>query len=297
MMTQRSLLLVISLFVLRAWTSGAKEVKLYQTAELFPSGDNPDRLRLYNFSTVTERTPDVMTLSIDVNTTYQTLKGFGGAFTDAVAHVFSGLNSTLQEQVLELLWGPTGQQYNLARLTIGATDFSVDVYNYDMTEGDYNMSHFTIDHDREKIIPMILRAQAKAAKTAATFGYRGGLESLSTSWSPPGWMKRPYLALKGWMRNSAKPGMIDDPKIYSAYALYLSRYLTEYKSAGVNITLMTIQNEPDSADHQFPVAYPCCNFNGTGEGLFLRNYLGPKIRADHPDVAIYVQYVSWCKRG
>ena len=52
--------------------------------------------------------------------------------------------------------------------------------------------------------------------------------------------------------------------------------------------MMTIQNEPDSADHQFPVSYPCCNFNGTGEGDFLAKYLGPKIRKDHPDVAIYV---------
>ena len=51
---------------------------------------------------------------------------------------------------------------------------------------------------------------------------------------------------------------------------------------------MTIQNEPDSADHMFPVAYPACNFNGTDEGSFLQQYLGPQIRADHPDVRIFI---------
>lgn len=101
-------------------------------------------------------------------------------------------------------------------------------------------------------------------------------------------MKRGWLTKKGYMRNSAKPGMIDEPKVYASYATYLSKYLAAYKAAGVNVSMMTIQNEPDSADHQFPVAYPCCNFNGTGEGSFLKTYLGPVIRRDHPDVKIFV---------
>ena len=75
-----------------------------------------------------------------------TIKGFGGAFTDSVAEVFSQLNSTLQETVLEALWGATGNQYSLARLTIGSTDFSTTVYNYNMNPDDstpdYNQSKF-----------------------------------------------------------------------------------------------------------------------------------------------------------
>jgi glucosylceramidase len=38
----------------------------------------------------------------------------------------------------------------------------------------------------------------------------------------------------------------------------------------------------------FPVAYPACNFNGTGEGSFLRDHLGPRMHKDHPDMKIYV---------
>ena len=126
---------------------------------------------------------------------------------------------------------------------------------------------------------MVLSAQEKS---------NGTLRCLSTSWSPPGWMKAPYLRAKGYMRNSAKPGMIDDPKMYESYALNLSKYLSAYKAAGVNIDKMTIQSEPDSADHMFAATYPACNFNGTGEGLFLKDYLGPRMRADHPDLQIFV---------
>ena len=101
-------------------------------------------------------------------------------------------------------------------------------------------------------------------------------------------MKAGWLTKRGYMRNSAKPGMLADPRVFASYALYLSKYVAEYRAAGVDVSMMTIQNEPDSADHQFPVAYPCCNFNGTEEGAFLRDYLGPQLRSDHPDLQIFV---------
>jgi glucosylceramidase len=225
------------------------------------------------------------TVSVDPSKTKQTVRGFGGAITDSVAHVFSSLNATLQERVLNLLWGPNGQKYNLARLTIGSTDFSTGVYNYNEPEGkvadqpDYEQKTFSVAHDTKQIVPLISRVRNATA---------GAIDFLSSPWSPPGWMKRPYLAFKGHMRNSAKPGMVQDDKMFQSYALYLSKYLTAYKSMGVNITMMTIQNEPDSADHMFPVAYPACNFNGTDEGTFLREYLGPQLRKDHPDVKIFI---------
>ena len=125
---------------------------------------------------------------------------------------------------------------------------------------------------------------------AAAAGGGDGLQFMSSSWSPPGWMKVPYGIdkHKGTMRNSAKPGMLPDDEVHAAYALYLSKYLSAYSAAGVNVTMMTIQNEPDTADHMFPVAYPACNFNGTDEGAFIRNHLGPRIRSHHPDVRIFI---------
>ena len=87
---------------------------------------------------------------------------------------------------------------------------------------------------------MILRAQQKAsaaalARAAAVYPKQtaGCVASASRSarLDEDGW-----LTPKGYMRNSAKPGMIDDPKMYESYALYLSKYVSAYKAAGCRST-------------------------------------------------------------
>ena len=62
--------------------------------------------------------------------TYQTIIGFGGAFTDAASYVFSKLNPTLQVQVLNMYFSEDGLRYNMARLPMGSCDFSLDNDNY-----------------------------------------------------------------------------------------------------------------------------------------------------------------------
>lgn len=215
----------------------------------------------------------VPTLRIDATKPGQRLEGFGGAITDSVAQVFSQLNATLQDEVLDAIWGSKGQAYRLGRLTIGATDFSTTEYSYSNVEGDYAMANFSIDHDKANILPMILRAQEKAG---------GAIKWLSTPWSPPAWMKR-----NKHMRNSKKPGLNEDNKTHAAYALYLSKYLTAYKAEGVNITRMTVQNEPHVAG-QFAATYPCCGFDGEHQRDFVKSFLGPQLRADHPEIEIWV---------
>ena len=101
------------------------------TATLIQTLEKGDRLQEYTVNVTAAPLLGRQTLRIDPTARRQTLLGFGGAGTDAVAHVCAQLSPKLQEEVLEALWGPTGQRYNLARLTIGSTDFSVDVYNYD----------------------------------------------------------------------------------------------------------------------------------------------------------------------
>ena len=136
-------------------------------------------------------------------TLLQSVSGFGGAITDSVAHVFSTLSKKHQDEVVEALWGATGQRYNLGRLTIGSTDFSTTIYNYNTHKDDFPQSNFSIDHDTAQIIPLALRAQ-KAAQDSLHF--------VSSPWSPPGWMKQTWWVPGHYMRNSAKPGMIQKPE-------------------------------------------------------------------------------------
>eukprot|EP00912_Choanoflagellata_sp_UC4_P000993 UC4_evm2s611 len=271
---------------------------LVQTTEIPIDGSTkPDRFLRKPDIPFSPRKPDSTNRSVSVHTLAQTgararvIKGFGGAFTDSVSQVFSQLSEKNKERVLELIWGPTGNKYSLGRLTIGATDFSTTVYNYNGGAGaddipDYLQENFSIAHDHKLIIPLIKEAQLRVAQTYTNTSTK--LRFISSPWSPPAWMKAPYLSNKGHMRNSAKPGMKNDPKIYRSYALYISKYIKNYADAGINISYITVQNEPDSADHMFPVAYPACNFDGEGEGTFLKDFLGPQIMEDHPDVKIYI---------
>ena len=82
-------------------------------------------------------------LLVNRSQTFQEIEGFGGAFTDSASHVFDSMPAVLQEQLIEMYFGPTGLQYNMGRLTIGSCDFSLEYYNYDDTKGDTNLTHLT----------------------------------------------------------------------------------------------------------------------------------------------------------
>ena len=47
--------------------------------------------------------------------------------------------------------------------------------------------------------------------------------------------------------------LIDDPRVYQAYARYLVKFVQAYKAAGVPIYALTIQNEPQN---RTPSGYP-----------------------------------------
>jgi len=257
--------LVVAALCLKA---SAETVQLVQTSEA------SDRLaKKPDVQVDSAAAKGVPIISVDASKKKQKIEGFGGAITDSVAHVFSGLNSTLQERVVDLLWGKDGQQYNLGRLTIGATDFSTSMYSFAEKHDDYEMKHFTLDHDdKSGFIDLVQKAQ----KTNPS------MQWLSSPWSPPSWLKR-----NKDMRNSESPGVIQTEQAQKAYALYLSKYFTEMAKRNINVTRMTVQNEPH-VKGQFAATYPCCGFDGSQERDFLRDYLGPQIRKDHPHLQIYV---------
>lgn len=102
------------------------------------------------------------------------------------------------------------------------------------------------------------------------------------------------------MRNSDKPGLKEvlvvpcqtlmtskDPQIYEAYSLYLSTYVTELAKRNITIKRLTIQNEPHVAG-QFLATYPCNGLSGPQERDFLRDYLGPRMRRDHPELELWI---------
>ena len=206
---------------------------------------------------------------------YQTILGFGGAFTDSASYVFSKLNSTQQAQVLDMYFSESGLQYNMARLPIGSCDFSLENYNYDNVSGDSSLDHFSIDHDKERIIPMIKRAMSVRQKWS-----NDTLNIIASPWSPPSWMKDnndPYC-----------PQGCSNCKLVTYYqltwALYFSKFITAYATEGINVWGITIQNEPEYC----PPTYEGMNWTPETERDFLKSHLGPQLSKDHPNLKILI---------
>ena len=220
--------------------------------------------------------------------TYQTVLGFGGAFTDSASYVFSKLNSTLQAQVLDMYFSDTGLKYNMARLPIGSCDFSLATYNYDNVSGDTNLTHFSIDHDKTNIIPLIKSALATRQKWTNV-----PLNILGSPWSPPQWMKvndNPYCP------QGCSNCVLNDDDM-SAWALYFSKFVTAYEEEGIKIWGITVQNEPEYC----PTDYEGMNWTPETERDFIKTHLGPQLKKDHPDLNILIydhnkdHVVEWAK--
>ena len=192
-------------------------------------------------------------MSINTYVLGQNIIGFGGCFNEKGWVALSVLPPEEREAVLRELFDPEeGAKFHLCRVPIGASDFAVSRYTLDETEGDYEMQDFSIDRDRENLIPYI----------KAAMEYRPDLRVWGSAWTPPSWMKT----------NDAYDGghMKDDPQVYQAYALYLARFVEAYQAEGIDLFAVAVQNEP-----AVETKYPSCLWEPEQFGTFIKDYMGP----------------------
>jgi glucosylceramidase len=69
--------------------------------------------------------------------------------------------------------------------------------------------------------------------------------------------------------------LIDDPKIYRSYALYLTKFVEAYRAQGVTVNQITVQNEPQN---RAPAGYPGTDMSAAQEEKVIED-LGPMLRA------------------
>lgn len=72
-------------------------------------------------------------------------------------------------------------------------------------------------------------------------------------------------------------GLRDSPEVHRAWAKYFSKWITAYEKQGVPIWAVTPQNEP-----LFAAPWEACAYTATSEAAFIRDYLGPELREQHP---------------
>ena len=61
---------------------------------------------------------------------YQTILGFGGAFTQSSGYNFIKMNDEKKQKFLNDYFSENGLNYNMGRLPIGSCDFSPEEYSY-----------------------------------------------------------------------------------------------------------------------------------------------------------------------
>jgi glucosylceramidase len=195
------------------------------------------------------------TIMIDMDKTFQTIDGFGGAFTDASADNFVKLSPAERQHFLKMNFDPVeGNGYTLCRSTIHSCDYSADMYTYDDVAGDKALEHFSIEPDRKARIPLIKGALETA---------KGNIKIYSSPWSPPAWMKSNNDMLYG--------GKLK-PEYFQTWADYFVKYVKAYKQEGIPIWGLTVQNEALAVQ-----VWESCLFTAAEERDFVRDYLGPTL--------------------
>ncbi len=197
---------------------------------------------------------------VDQNTRYQTMDSnpWGGCFNEKGWYAMRDLSDEERESVIKALFDPNtdGLKFTAGRTPIGSSDFGLDMYTYADNEwDDYDMSSFTIERDKQHLIPFI----------KAAMKYVPDMPIFSSPWTPPAWMKT-NNKLNGV--ESGVPYIEDTAENFEAYALYFVKYLEAYADEGIDLYAVTPQNEPT-----MNTPYPSCVWNGNQLNVFLRDYL------------------------
>ena len=162
--------------------------------------------------------------------------GFGVAITGASCYNLARMEKSERRALIEKLYGKKDIGFSVARVSIGASDYSAELYTYDDVAGDTKLEHFSVERDEEYIIPMIKEILEVNPE----------LYIFASPWSPPGWMKTGGSACGGHMRG----------QFIECYADYFVKFIKAYASHGIKIRAVTPQNEPET--QQFGMMPACC---------------------------------------
>lgn len=200
-------------------------------------------------------------INIYPNITYQTILGFGGAYTEATGFAIKKLPPPKQKDLIKEYFSDTKNNYNFCRLPIGSTDFSPASYSYSNKP---DLSDFSTKQDENYIIPIVKEAQKE----------NPNLKFLASPWSPPKFMKSNKMLVLG--------GKLLD-KYRQTWADYISKYILEYKNYGINIEYITVQNEPNAIQ-----VWESCLYSPEEEINFVINYLYPTFTKNNINTKILI---------
>jgi glucosylceramidase len=230
--------------------------------DAMPTDGNFDSLRRPSIAWVGDTSSSGPTINVNDAVRYQTIDGFGASLTDSSAWLLS--RSPQRDAIMQRVFSrANGIGVSFLRQPMGGSDYtSGPAYTYDdvpVDQPDTSLSHFSVSHDDAYIIPLLRQA----------LSINPAIKIMASPWSPPAWMKLP-----------AKPGQAPtlaggslNPAYYGVYAEYFKRFLDAYRTRGVPVFAVSLQNEPTYDLLNAPWA----SMSAAEEQVFLRDYLGPAL--------------------
>ncbi len=227
-------------------------MRTYLTAQ-----STPHRLSELTTSNAQVDSHGLPSVWIDPAKYFQTIEGFGGAFTEAAAANWLALGELKRQELIDSYFNLNdGHGYSLCRVHMNSCDFSLGNYAHVEQPGDMRLESFNIERDRQALIPFILAAQ-RAAKQQ--------IKLLASPWSPPAWMKS-----NGQMNHGGK--LL--PQYRQAWASCYVKFIQAYEAMGIPIWGVSVQNEPAATQ-----SWDSCIYSAQEERDFVRNWLGPALHA------------------
>ncbi len=237
-----------------------KEEKKELVLEVFETSASGNKLtKLNEFKTV----DSALVIKINPNKKFQTITGFGGAFTESSAYLLNKLSKKNRDTIMRAYFTENGANYSLCRTHMNSCDFSLSQYSYAPTE-DKALKDFSVKEDMDDLIPMIKEANRIS---------KAGFKLFASPWTAPPWMKDN----KEWVGGKLLP------EHYPTWALFFSKYIDAYKEQGIELWGFTVENEPHGNGNN----WESMHFSPEEMTDFVQNHLGPKLEADgHGDKII-----------
>ena len=252
------IILWLSLFNFNPSSNDEKSITVYETSK---SGH---QLTVVNPFV---NTKDAASIIVDLNREKQTITGFGGAFTEASASLLNQLGEENRTKILNAYFAKEGANYSLTRTHMNSCDFSLENYSYTPVEGDANLDHFSVEEDKDDLIPMIKEAMKIS---------EDGFKLFASPWTAAPWMKD---------NNSWVGGKLL-PKYYDTWALFFSKYVDAYRAEGIDIWGFTVENEPHGNGNNWESML----FSPEEMTDFVVNHLSPKLHADGKGELVILGY-------
>ena len=221
------------------------------------SKNSMDRLSVKDSIDFEFKTTEKVDIQLNASKRYQSVIGFGGAFTEAAAYTLSRMSEDKRQEVINSYFDKEkGLGYSIGRVHIHSCDFALENYTY-VQDYDTDLKSFDISRDRKWVLPLLKDAMMARGEK---------ISILASPWSPPAWMKT---------NNEMNHGGKLLPEYRESWAKYYTKFIREYEKEGIDIWGITVQNEAEAVQ-----PWDSCIYTEYEERNFIRDYLGPVMHAE-----------------